>query len=474
MSDVITTDLLVIGAGSGGLSVAAGAVQMGARVVLIEKGRMGGDCLNYGCIPSKSLLAAAKAARHLSHPGQMGAQIDGFSVDFKKAHDHVHQVIASIAPHDSVERFEKLGVTVIKGAARFTGPREVMADGKTIRAKRIIIATGSSARVPPIDGLDQIHYYTNETIFDLETRPDHLLIIGAGPIGLEMAQAFRRLGSDVTVLERFKPLPKDDPDLAAVALDQLSAEGIDIRSDIDIKQVRAADGGVEIKAQKDGQDLTIRGSHLLIAAGRAPNVGGLDLAAAGVEHSEKGIPTDARLRTSNKRIFAIGDVRGGLQFTHVAGYEAGIVIRNALFRLPSKADYTAVPWVTYTDPELAQVGLTEAEARERHGDAVQILTADYKDNDRARTEGITAGRVKLMVKDGRPIGASMVGVAAGELIQIWALAISQKLKVSAVAGMIAPYPTLGEINKRVAGAYFTDRLFSDRMKKIVRFIQKLG
>jgi pyruvate/2-oxoglutarate dehydrogenase complex dihydrolipoamide dehydrogenase (E3) component len=239
--------------------------------------------------------------------------------------------------------------------------------------------------------------------------------------------------------------------------------------------VRAADGGgLEIKAQKDGQDITIRGSHLLIAAGRAPNVGGLDLAAAGVEHSEKGIPTDARLRTSNKRIFAIGDVRGGLQFTHVAGYEAGIVIRNALFRLPSKADYTAVPWVTYTDPELAQVGLTEAEARERFGDAVEILTAEYKDNDRARTEGITAGRVKLMVKDGRPIGASMVGVAAGELIQIWALAISQKLKVSAVAGMIAPYPTLGEINKRVAGAYFTDRLFSDRMKKIVRFIQKLG
>ncbi|GEQ97726.1 dihydrolipoamide dehydrogenase [Iodidimonas gelatinilytica] len=436
MTKYIDTDILVIGAGSGGLSVAAGAVQMGARVVLVEKGKMGGDCLNYGCVPSKALLAAGKAAHHAAHASAMGTTVSGISVDFKQVHDHVHQVIAGIAPHDSVERFEGLGVTVIKGHARFKGHREVEADGHVIRAKRIVVATGSSARIVPIPGLDGVPYLTNETVFDLTERPEHLVIIGAGPIGLEMAQAFRRLGSKVTVLERFTPLPKDDPELAAIVLESLKDEGVDLRSDIEVKSVAyAAETGLVVQVEKDGVASEIKGTHLLLAAGRAPNVAGLDLEKAGIAYSERGISTDARLRTSNKRVFAIGDVRGGLQFTHVAGYEAGIVIRNILFRLPAKADYSAVPWVTYTDPELAHVGLDEAQAREKFGDKIKVLSIDYKESDRARAEGATKGRVKLIVKSGRPIGATIVGAQAGELIQLWALAISQKMKVSALQGI---------------------------------------
>lgn len=238
------------------------------------------------------------------------------------------------------------------------------------------------------------------------------------------------------MLERFTPLPKDDPELAAIVLESLKDEGVDLRSDIEVKSVAyAAETGLVVQVEKDGVASEIKGTHLLLAAGRAPNVAGLDLEKAGIAYSERGISTDARLRTSNKRVFAIGDVRGGLQFTHVAGYEAGIVIRNILFRLPAKADYSAVPWVTYTDPELAHVGLDEAQAREKFGDKIKVLSIDYKESDRARAEGATKGRVKLIVKSGRPIGATIVGAQAGELIQLWALAISQKMKVSALQGI---------------------------------------
>jgi len=474
-ADRIETDILVIGAGSAGLSVAAGAVQMGARVVLIEKGRMGGDCLNTGCVPSKALLASAKAAHAVSGMAALGIDAGPATADFQRVHDHVHDVIAGIAPHDSEQRFEELGVTVVKASARFVGRREVEAGGRIVRARRIVLATGSAPAVPPIEGVESVPYLTNETVFDLTERPAHLIVIGAGPIGLEMAQAFRRLGSQVTVLEKFHALPKDDPELAQVVLDRMRAEGVDLREGVDIERLEAVERGV--KAHVSGADdgaATIAGSHLLIAAGRRPVVDGLDLESAGIEYGSGGVRTDARLRTSNRRVFAIGDVRGGYQFTHVAGYDAGIVIRNALFRLPAKADYSAVPWVTYTDPELAHVGLTENQARDRYGSAIQVLRTPYEKNDRARAERHTEGLVKVIAHKGRPVGASIAGAAAGELIHLWTLAIGQGIKLSAIAGAISPYPTLSELNKTTAGSSFTDRLFSDRTKKLVRFLLKLG
>lgn len=470
MSKRIETDILVIGGGSGGLSVAAGAAQMGVRVVLMEKGRMGGDCLNYGCVPSKALLAAAKAAHAVSRAAIYGIDVGPAKIDFRRVHDHVHGVIAGIAPHDSVERFESLGVRVIEAAGRFVGPREVAAGDHVVRAKRIVIATGSSPRVPPIPGLGDVPFLTNESVFDLTDLPAHLLVIGAGPIGLEMAQAFRRLGSRVTVLEKFRALPKDDPELAAILLDRLREEGVEIREEVDIAGVSGSAGAISV----DLGDSRVEGSHLLVATGRAPALDGLDLEAAGIDYEKSGIPTDARLRTSNKRVFAIGDCRGGLQFTHVAGYEAGIVIRNALFRLPAKASHDAVPRVTYTDPELAAVGLDEATARERHGDRLEVRRFRYEDNDRARAERDTVGMVKLMAVGGRPVGAAIVGAHAGELIQLLTLAIVQKIKISAIAGYISPYPTLGELNKRVAGSFFTEALFGERTRKLTRLLMKLG
>lgn len=477
MSEARQVDLCVIGAGSGGLSVAAGAVQMGASVALFERGKMGGDCLNYGCVPSKALLAAGHAAAHYGHTSQFGVHGSGADIDFAAVNDHVQGVIAGIAPHDSVERFEDLGVEVFQEAAKFVGPREVVGAGGTrVRARRFIIATGSSPAVPPIPGLDTVPFLTNETVFELRERPSHLVVVGGGPIGLEMAQAHRRLGSKVTVLEALQVMGPDDRDLAAVVRTRLINEGIDIHEDTKVVEVRtAADGGVAVTCEHDDRQFEVSGSHILVAAGRSPNVASLDLEAAGIAYDRRGIEVDARLRTTNKRVFAIGDVAGRYQFTHIAGYHAGIVIRNALFRLPARVNYDAVPWVTYTDPELANVGLAEAAARERYGDDVRVVTATFEENDRARSERRTEGLVKVVVgRKGRILGAGIAGPHAGELIQPWILAISQKMKIGAVAQMIAPYPTLGEVNKRAAGSYFTPSLFSERTRKVVRLLARFG
>ena len=386
MPDLVKADLCVIGAGSGGLSVAAGASQMGASTVLIEKGKMGGDCLNYGCVPSKALLAAGHAAQAVRSSGRFGIDGGDPEIDAARVYEHVRGVIEAIAPMDSVERFEGLGVQVIQDAARFTGPAEVMAGGKRVAARRFVIATGSSPATPPIPGLDETPHFTNETIFDGGgALPEHLIIIGGGPIGIEMAQAHRHLGCAVTVLEMFAIMPKDDPELVAILRDHLKADGIDIREGIQIARVGNSDAGVRVHF---GDSTHVDGSHLLVAAGRRANVDGLDLESAGIKYSPRGIDVDARLRTSNKRAFAIGDVTGGYQFTHMAGYHAGIVIRNALFRLPAKVNYDAVPWVTYTDPELAHVGLTEADARKRLNDGdLRILRHPFAENDRAQAEG---------------------------------------------------------------------------------------
>jgi pyruvate/2-oxoglutarate dehydrogenase complex dihydrolipoamide dehydrogenase (E3) component len=480
MAKTLETDLCIIGGGSGGLSVAAGAAQMGARVVLVEKGRMGGDCLNYGCVPSKALIAAAAAAAGVRGAGRFGVNGHEPAVDFAGVRDHLRGVIAAIAPHDSVERFVGLGVTVLQAAARFAGPRELVAGDIAVKARRFVVAAGSSPAVPPIPGIDAVPYLTNETIFDLAERPAHLIVIGGGPIGAELAQAQRRLGARVSLLEMHRVLGRDDPEVTAFARRQLAADGIEIHEGIGISQVTREGNAIAVTFEKDGRAMTLNGSHLLVAVGRKANVEGLGLEAAGVEHTAQGIAVDARLRSSNRRIFAVGDIAlvdglGGYQFTHLAGYHAGIVIRNALFRLPAKVDYRALPRVTFTDPEIAHVGLTEQQARAQNGDRAKVLTWSFAENDRAQTERATEGLVKVVVgARGRILGASIAGRHAGELLQPWVLAISHGLKVGAVANMIAPYPTLGEASKRAAGSYYTPVLFGERTRKIVRLLQKLG
>lgn len=466
----LKADLLIIGAGSGGLSVAAGAVQMGASVVLLEGHKMGGDCLNYGCVPSKALIASGKAAHAQAHAGAYGVADVTPKVDYAATKDHVADVIAQIAPHDSVERFEGLGVQVIEEYGEFISPTEVRAGEHVITARRIVIATGSSPLVPPIPGLDAVPHETNETIFELRERPEHLLIIGGGPIGMEMAQAHIRLGSKVTVIEGMKALGQDDPETAAIALEALRGEGIEIAEEAMAAEIRGKAGAIEVEA-KDGR--VFKGTHLLMAVGRKANIDRLNLDAAGIETTRRGIKVDAGLRTTNRRVYAIGDVAGGLQFTHVAGYHAGLIIRSALLGLPAKERTDHIPWATYTDPELAQVGLTEAQAREKFGANLEVVRFDYEGNDRAIAERKTTGLIKVMVVRGRPVGASIVGAQAGELINLWSLVIANKLKMKHVAGMVAPYPTIGEINKRVAGAYFSPRLFdSPGLKKVVGFVQR--
>jgi pyruvate/2-oxoglutarate dehydrogenase complex dihydrolipoamide dehydrogenase (E3) component len=464
MAQPLEADLCVIGAGSGGLSVAAGAAQLGRKVVLIERGRMGGDCLNYGCVPSKSLIAAAGMAQAMRSGAPFGIRPVAPEVDFAKVRAHVQDVIAGIAPTDSVERFEGLGVTVIKGAARFTGPAEVAVDGQRIGARRFVVATGSRPAAPPVPGLDRVPYLTNETVFELGVLPERLVVLGGGPIGCELAQAFRRLGAAVTLVDLGPIMPKDDPELTAVVRARLVEEGIELRERV---KVLAAEAGPTLVIEADGQRERLTGTHLLVAAGRLPNVEDMGLDKAGVAFDRKGLQVDAGLRTTNRRVYAIGDCAGGLQFTHVAGYHAGIVIRNALFRLPAKAATDAIPWVTYTDPELAAVGLGEAAAKER-GIAVEVARWRYAENDRARAERQTEGLVKAIIgKRGRIMGAAIVGARAGDLILPWVIAVGQKMTAATLAGTVVPYPTLGEISKRAAGAWVTPRLFSPWAKRLV-------
>jgi pyruvate/2-oxoglutarate dehydrogenase complex dihydrolipoamide dehydrogenase (E3) component len=466
----IKTDVLVIGAGSAGLSVAAGAVQMGAHVTLLEGHKMGGDCLNYGCVPSKALIASGKAAHAQAESGKYGVAPVQPDVDYAAAKDHVAGVIAQIQPTDSQERFAGLGVRVIREFGAFTGPDTVEAGGQSITARRIVIATGSRPLVPPIPGLEDVPYLTNETLFDLRERPEHLLIIGGGPIGMEMAQAHLRLGCRVTVIEGERALGKDDPEAAGVVLDALESEGLVLEEGAKAAEITGEAGAISVRAE-DGR--TFDGSHLLMAVGRKSNTEKLNLDAAGIETTRTGIRTHAGLRTTNRRVYAIGDVAGGLQFTHVASYHASVIIRSMLFGLPSKVRTDHIPWATYTDPELAQVGLTEAQAKDTHGDKVEIARFDFAHNDRAIAERKTAGFAKVMAHRGKPVGATLVGAGAGELAALWSLAIVGGLKMSQVAAMVAPYPTISEMNKRVAGAYFAPRLFDSAMvKRAVGLVQR--
>jgi pyruvate/2-oxoglutarate dehydrogenase complex dihydrolipoamide dehydrogenase (E3) component len=431
---------------------------------------MGGDCLNFGCVPSKALIASGKAAHAQAHAAQYGVADVTPRVDYAAAKDHVADVIAQIEPTDSQERFEGLGVRVIREFGAFISPTEVRAGSHIISARRTIIATGSSPLVPPIPGLDRVPYETNETIFDLREKPDHLLVIGGGPIGMEMAQAHRRLGCAVTVIEGAQVLGQDDPEMVAVLRAQFEAEGITLEEGAMVSEICGEAGRIEVEA---GDGRVLGGTHLLIAVGRRANTDRLDLDAAGIETTRSGIRVDASLRTTNRRVYAIGDVAGGLQFTHVAGYQAGLIIRQALFGLPARNRTDHIPRATYTDPELAHIGLTEAQARDIHGGNLEVIRFPYSHNDRAIAERKTDGLIKVMVVRGRPVGVSIAGAQAGEMINLWALVLANKLKMKHVAGMVAPYPTLGEINKRAAGAYFSPRLFDSAMvKQVVGLVQR--
>ncbi|MEZ5839734.1 MAG: FAD-dependent oxidoreductase [Hyphomicrobiales bacterium] len=474
MAAELRPDICVIGAGSGGLSVAAAAAAFGVSVVLVEKDRMGGDCLNPGCVPSKALISAARAAAAIRAAGRFGIDAGEPQVDFARVMAHVHGVIGEIAPNDSEERFAGLGVRVIRAAARFTGPDTVAAGGETIRARRFVIATGSRAGIPPIPGLAEVPFLTNETIFGLTELPRRLLVLGGGPIGMELAQAFRRLGAEVVVLEAAAALSRDDPELAAIVVDALRRDGVELREGVRILSARRDGAGVALElAAGDGVE-TLVGSHLLVAAGRRPNVEDLGLELAGVALGERGIAVDTGLRTTNRRVYAIGDVAGSYQFTHVANYHAGLVLRAILFRLPVSERRDIIPWTTYTDPELAFVGLGEAAARERHGE-IRVLRWPFAENDRATAEGDRHGFAKIIAtKRGRIVGAGVVGRDAGELIPLYAMAVARKMKVGALAGLVFPYPTRAEVARRAAITYYTPSLTSPWTRRIIAFLRRFG
>jgi pyruvate/2-oxoglutarate dehydrogenase complex dihydrolipoamide dehydrogenase (E3) component len=467
----LAPDLCIIGAGAGGLAVAAAAAQMGAGVVLVERGKMGGDCLNFGCVPSKALLATARLAVLGRHSTGSGVEYAAPRIDFAAVTDGVHNVVERLAEHDSEERFAALGVTVLRREGRFLDRRTLRAGDTLIRPRRFVLATGSRPRIPAVPGLAEAPFLTNETVFDNRVCPDHLIVIGGGPIGIEMAQAHRRLGARVTVVDIGPILPRDDPELVSLLCRRLADEGVALRANSKIAAIEAGREGVALRLANDDR---IEGSHLFVAAGRRPAIAALALDAAGIAAGTAGITVDARLRTTNHRAFAVGDVVGGPQYTHAAAYHAGIVIKNALFRWPARTDYRALPWTTYTDPELAQVGLGEGAAGTTHG-RVRVLRWPFSENDRAQAERDTEGLVKIVARrDGRVLGASILGAGAGELILPWALAVSQKLRIDALANLVVPYPTRSEAGKRAAGTFYTPLLFSPRTRRLVRVLSRFG
>jgi pyruvate/2-oxoglutarate dehydrogenase complex dihydrolipoamide dehydrogenase (E3) component len=468
------TDVCVIGAGSAGLSVAVGAAQMGASTILIEHGKMGGDCLNTGCVPSKSLLAAAKAAYGCEHMSQFGLKEGKVTVDHAAVYKHVHDVMKQISPHDSVERMESLGIEVIHQTAQFINDRDLQVNGMVIRAKRYVIATGSKPIHPDVPGIENIPYFTNETIFDVQRPMEHLLIIGGGPIGMEMAQAHARLGSKVTILQKSGILPRDDQELVEIIRRKFKEEGIQVYEHTDLNAINFKNGIITISGSHKGENFQVQGSHLLVATGRKPNVEHLQLDLAGVVYSQKGILVDEHLRTRNHRIYAIGDVIGQQQFTHAASYHASIVLRNILFRMSAKVDPKVIPWVTYTDPELAHIGMIEEQCASSHM-AYRVLRFPMEENDRAQCERQTEGLIKVILdhKD-RIIGVTICSHQAGELLPFWILAMSKNLKMKDIASLVIPYPTLSEVHKGISSSYFRPIIFSKKVRWLVRFLMRFA
>ncbi|PSP15822.1 MAG: pyridine nucleotide-disulfide oxidoreductase [Cyanobacteria bacterium QS_8_64_29] len=441
-------DIVVIGGGSGGLVVAGAAAQLNARVALVEKDRLGGDCLWYGCVPSKSLIHAARVAHQVKHGSRFGVCTPPPNIALAEANGHVRRTIANIQPHDSPERFKSMGVEVIFGEGQFRDGRTFAVNGRTLRARRFVIATGSRPLVPPVAGLEAAGFVTNEQVFSLQERPSSLAVIGGGPIGCELAQALHRLGAQATVIaSRDQLLPQEDPAAAAVVERQFEAEGIRVVKSARAERVELAGGYKRIQA--GGEAITAE--QILLSTGRQPNLEGLNLEAAGVRAGSQGLAVNAKLQTSNPRIYGCGDVIGGYQFTHVASYEASVVLQNALFWPTKKADYRVVPWATFTEPELARVGLTEQQARRRYGSDVRVLQQDFAEVDRAQAEAATEGFVKLIARNnGQILGAHIVGPSAGEIVHEVILAMRHGLKASALTSAIHIYPTLAEANSQAA------------------------
>lgn len=442
-------DIVIIGGGSAGLVVASAAAQLKAKVALVERDRLGGDCLWYGCVPSKSLIHASRIAYEVKNAARFGVYSQNPEIDFAKAMGHVRGAIAAIEPHDSPERFQSLGVEVIFGSGQFTDKQTFEVNGRRLKARAFVISTGSRPAIPPIPGLQEAGYISNEQVFNLKERPDALAVIGGGPIGCELGQAFSRLGTEITIIASSDYLlPKEDPEAAQVVQSQFESEGIRVITKTRVERVEIVNG----KKQLWAGNQKIAADEILIATGRKPNVESLNLEVAGVEVEKQGVKINAKLQTTNPRIYACGDVIGGYQFTHVAGYEASVVLKNALFFPLSKTNYRVIPWATFTDPELARVGLTEQQARQEYGDNnIYVLRCDFADVDRAQAEAATTGFAKIITRsNGEILGATLVGPSAGELIHEVVLAMSNKLKVSALSGIIHIYPTLAEVNSKAA------------------------
>ncbi len=462
-------DMGIIGGGAAGLTVASGAAQLGAKTLLVEKEeRLGGDCLHYGCVPSKTLIKSAQVYHLMKNAKSFGLpQVEVPPVDFRQVSNRIRSVVATIQEHDSVERFCRLGAKILFGQARFEDEHTLALNGKQYHARTWVIATGSSPLVPPIPGLLETPHLTNREIFYLDTLPKSMIVLGAGPIGIEMAQAFNRLGSRVDVVDQADQiLVKEDEDMADAVQRVLAAEGVVFHLKATIQQVQ--DLGREKKVSitdANGRSHELYGEAILVAMGRGANTLGLGLEDIGVKMARTGIIVDNRLRTSCKHIYAAGDVNGGFQFTHAAGYEGGIVVSNAIFHLPRKVNYTFLPWATYTDPELASIGMNEKTA-EQAGIKVSVWIEAFKDNDRSLAEGEREGWIKLIVDEKeKPVGVQILGPRAGDLIGEWVATLNGRVKLSTLAAAIHPYPTIGEINKKVVGSLFASKIFSEKMQK---------
>jgi len=466
-------DIGIMGGGAAGLTVASGAAQLGAKTLLVEKEKaLGGDCLHFGCVPSKTLIRTAQAYHTMKNSQAFGLPaVELPPVDFTKVKERIQSVIGTIQKHDSEERFCGLGAKVEFGEAVFVDEHSIRLNGQTISAKTWVIATGSSPGSPPIQGLEETPYITNKEIFSLDRLPESMVILGAGPIAMEMAQAFCRLGTKVFVVQRSgQILSKEDKDMADEIMQVLSLEGVTFHLNASVLGVKdlATEREVLVK-DKEGKTTALRAERVLVAMGRDSNVQGINLEGIGVEFDQKGIKVDERMRTSQKHIYAAGDVTGAFQFTHAAGYEGGIVIGNTIFHLPRKADYTFFPWCTYTDPELASIGINEKGAKEA-GLEYSVFTEAFSDNDRSLAEGEGVGKIKMLLdKNEKLVGVQILGPQAGELLNEWVAILNGKVKLSTLASAVHPYPTLGEINKRVAGAYFSPKIFSDRVKSGLKF-----
>ena len=466
-------DMGIVGGGAAGLTVASGAAQLGAKTLLVEKeGKLGGDCLHFGCVPSKTLIRTAQVYHTMRNAQAFGLPpVEMPAVDYKKVRERIQSVISTIQKHDSEERFCSLGAKVAFGTPTFSDEHSVQLNGQTVSAKNWVIATGSSPGIPPIEGLDKTPYLTNREIFSLERLPESMIILGAGPIAVEMAQAFSRLGTAVFVVQRGgQILSREDRDMAEGVMQVLTSEGITFYLNTSIIDVKDLGSRREVRFKDSaGKIISLRAEQILVAMGRSPNVEGLGLDGIGIEPDRKGIKVDARLRTVQKHIYAAGDVTGTFQFTHAAGYEGGIVAGNAIFHLPRKVDYTLLPRCTYTDPELAGMGMNEKEAREA-GIQYSVFVEAFKDNDRSLAEGGGVGKIKMILgSDEKPIGVQIFGSHAGELLNEWVAVLNGKVKLSSLASAVHPYPTLGEINKRVAGAYLSPKIFSPKVKTGLKF-----